>query len=272
MSNEFAEHGALPATLPDSTVPLATPSFTGTKGTRIVPKRRFQRGTFVKRNGQWIGMWRVDVLQPDGTIKREQRSKTFVGLSERAARAAFQPILDSVNVANRATPPVPKRTAALRAVIHEWREQVAGTLKPSTRKTAESHLRRHIEPMLGDCALPELTTKRLQSLVTALSTARMANGKERTRKTIENILLTLSSIVSTARAWGYAIPKVSLSELSLPQDTPKKARFFVLQDMQLIVRAAGEPLSTICFLLSATGMRSEKCSRSACRTWTFIAS
>src|SRR5215469_16231981 len=77
--------------------------------------------------------------------------------------------------------------------------------------------------MLGDCALPELTTKRLQSLVTALSTARMANGKERTRKAIENILLTLSSIVSTARAWGYAIPKVSISELSLPQDRPKKA-------------------------------------------------
>ena len=35
-------------------------------------------------------MWRVDVLQTDGTIKREQRGKTFTGLSERAARQAFQ--------------------------------------------------------------------------------------------------------------------------------------------------------------------------------------
>ena len=177
MSNKFAEHGALPAPLPDSTVPHATPSFTGTKGTRIVPKRRFQKGTFVKRNGHWVGMWRVDVLQPDGTIKREQRSKTFVDLSERAARAAFQPILDSVNAASGATSPVPKRTATLSAVIREWLEQVADTLKPSTRKTAESHLRRHIEPMLGDCALPELTTKRLQSFATALSTTRLANGR-----------------------------------------------------------------------------------------------
>jgi len=200
-------------------------------------------------------MWRVDVLQSDGTIKREQRSKAFVGLSERAARAAFQPILDSVNAANGATPPVPKRTATLSAVIREWREQVAGNLKPSTRKTAQSHLRRHIEPMLGDCALPELTTKRLQSFVTALSTTRMPNGKERTRKTIENILLTLSSIVSTARAWGYAIPTVSLSDLSLPQDTPRQSQFFVLRDMRRIVRAADEPLGTICFLLSVTGMR-----------------
>jgi integrase len=255
MSNEFGENGGLPAELPDSTVSLATPSFTGTKGIRIVPKRRFQKGTFVKRNGHWVGMWRVDVLQLDGTIRREQRSKTFVGLSERAARAAFQPILDSVNAASGATPPVPKRTATLNAVIREWREQVAGTLKPSTRKTAQSHLRRHIEPMLGDCALPELTTKRLQSFVTTLATTRMANGKERTRKTIENILLTLSSIVSTARAWGYTIPTVSLSDLCLPQDTPRQSRFFVLRDLRRIVRAADEPLGAICFLLSVTGMR-----------------
>ena len=97
----------LPDPAPNSTVPLATP-FTCTKGTRIVPKRRFQKGTFVKRNGQWVGMWRVDVLQPDGTIKREQRSKTFVGLSEQTTRAAFRSILDSMHAASGATPPVPQ--------------------------------------------------------------------------------------------------------------------------------------------------------------------
>jgi hypothetical protein len=88
-------------------LPRATPSVSGTKS-GPVPKRRFQKGTFVKRGNNWVGMWRVDVLQPDGTTKREQRSQTFIGLSERAARAAFQPILDAVNAANQATPPVPK--------------------------------------------------------------------------------------------------------------------------------------------------------------------
>ena len=82
------------------TVPLATPFSTGKRG--IVPKRRFQTGTFVKRGENWIGMWRIDVTQSDGSIKREQRSKTFVGMSERAARAAFQPILDAVNKAGGA--------------------------------------------------------------------------------------------------------------------------------------------------------------------------
>jgi hypothetical protein len=89
------------------TLSLATPSISGTKR-GSVPKRRFQRGTFIKRGHNWVGMWRVDTLQLDGTVKQEQRSKTFVGLSERAARFAFQPILDAVNATSQATLPVPK--------------------------------------------------------------------------------------------------------------------------------------------------------------------
>jgi integrase len=195
-------------------------------------------------------MWRIDVSQTDGTFKREQRSKTFVGLSERAARAAFQPILDAVNKASGAVAPVPKSAETLNRLIDEWREQIAMSLKPSTRKAAESHLRCHIKPSLGDCALSELTAKRLQAFVT-----RMSNGK-RTRKTIENILLTLSSILSTARDWGYDVPKVSLSDLSLPQDTPReRVHCFTLDEMRRIVKAAAEPMSTICLILSLTGMR-----------------
>jgi integrase len=230
-----------------ATVSLATPFSTGKRG--IVPKRRFQTGTFVKRGENWIGMWRIDVTQSDGTFKREQRSKTFVGMSERAARAAFQPILDAVNKAGGAVAPVPKGAATLNSLITEWREQVAKDLKPSTQKATESHLRCHIIPSLGDCVFPELTAKRLQGFVTGLS-----NGT-RTRKTIENVLLTLSSVLSTARTWGYDIPKVSLSALSLPQATPHEVHCFTLDEMRRIVRTADEPISTICFILSATGMR-----------------
>lgn len=214
-----------------------------------MPKRRFQRGTFVKRNGKWVGMWRVDVLQEDGTIKREQRSKTFAGLSERAAHAAFQPILDAVNAASGATPPIPKNTAILIKLIDEWQEQVAPNLKPSTRKSAKSHLRKHIIPRLGECGLPDLTAKQLQAFVTTLAAG------NRTRKTIENILLTLSSILSAGRTWGYSIPRVSLSDLSLPQETARAVRCYALGEMRKIISSADEPLASICFLLSVTGMR-----------------
>jgi integrase len=233
---------------PCGTLLSATPSIAGTKR-GPVPKRRFQRGTFVKRADNWVGMWRVDTLQPDGTTKREQRCQTFLGLSERAARAAFQPILDAVNAANHATPPVPKTSDTVKKAVEEWREHAAASLKPSTRRSAESHLRRHILPLLGGSPLADLTIKRMQTFATTL-----AAGK-RTAKTIENILLTLSSILGSARKWGYKVPEVSLSDLSVPQKVKAKPRCYNADEMKRIVSSADEPLGTICFVLCCTGMR-----------------
>jgi integrase len=183
------------------------------------------------------------------TMKREQRSQTFVGLSERAARAAFQPILDAVNAANQATPPVPKTSDTVAKAVVEWREHAAISLKPSTRRSVESHLRRHILPLLGDFPLTELTVKKMQTFVTTLS-----SGK-RTAKTIENILLTLPSIMSSARKWSYRVPEVSLSDLSLPRKVKAKPRCYSEDDMIRIISSADEPLGTICFGLCSTGMR-----------------
>jgi hypothetical protein len=222
-SNAFTSSSSQTASLPSSPIesilPSATPSIAGTKR-GPVPKRRFQKGTFVKRGNNWVGTWRVDTLQPDGTTKREQRSRTFTGLSERAARAVFQPILDAVNAANHATPPVPKTSDTVAKAVSEWREHVAETLKPSSRRSAESHLRRHILPLLGDCPLADLTVKNMQAFVTTL-----ASG-QRTAKTIENVLLTLFSILSSARKWGYRVPTVVISDLSLPRKVKAKPRVY----------------------------------------------
>src|SRR4030095_9937695 len=154
-TSSSSQTASLPSSPIESILPSATPSIAGTKR-GIVPKRRFQKETFVKRGENRVGMWRVDTLQPDGSVRREQRSPTFLGLSERAARAAFQPILDVVNAANHATPPVPKTSDTVAIAVSEWREHVAETLKPSSRRSAESHLRRHILPLLGECPLGDL--------------------------------------------------------------------------------------------------------------------
>src|SRR4030095_1644943 len=51
--------------------------------------------------------------------------------------------------------------------VSEWREHAAAALKPSTRRSAESHLRRHILPLLGECPLADLTVKKMQTFVFA---------------------------------------------------------------------------------------------------------
>lgn len=137
----------------------------------------------------------MDVLQSDGTFKREQCWQQL-GLvdkqAKRAARKQFQPYLDKVN---EAALKLPARTGlTLAQFAEEWKANVAVNLKGSTTRAAESHLRAHVIPKLGALRLTEITTKTVQGFV-----AHLASGG-RTRKTAENVLLTLSSLLKTARA------------------------------------------------------------------------
>ncbi len=98
-----------------------------------LPSASFQlRATLALRSVLRAAAPRVGFSHRSPETKREQRSQTFIGLSERAARAAFQPILDAVNAANQATPPVPKTSDTVAKAVVEWREHVAASLKPST--------------------------------------------------------------------------------------------------------------------------------------------
>jgi hypothetical protein len=58
--------------------------------------------------------------------------------------------------------------------------------------------RARIIPKLGSLTLMEINTKAVQGFVAHLA------GGGRSRKTAENVLLTLSSLLRTARAWDYA--------------------------------------------------------------------
>jgi integrase len=156
---------------------------------------------------------------------------------------------------------VPKTSDTVTKAVEEWREHVAESLKPSSRRSAESHLRRHILPLLGECPLADLTVKRMQTFVTAL-----ASGKRKS-KTVENVLLTLSAILSSARKWGYKVPEVALSDLSLPRREKARPRCYSADDMAGIVSSAEEPLGTICFVLSSTRMRIGEVLALRSRTW-----
>jgi hypothetical protein len=179
-------------------------------------------------------VYRADVLQTDGTFKREQCWQTL-GLvneqSERAARKQFQPFLDGVNEAAEAQPS--KSGLTLGEFVEEWRANVAVNLKGSTTRAAESHLRAHIIPKLGSLHLTEITTKAVQGFV-----AHLASGR-RSRKTVENVLLTLSSLLRTARAWRYACGDFRFADLTLPRESVKKEpRCFTDEEVRRIIAGA----------------------------------
>jgi integrase len=191
-----------------------------------------------------------DVLQPDGTFTREKLWQPL-GLvkeqSERAAWKQFQPYLDAVNETAKAAP---LTGVTLSEFVEEWRRDVAVNLKGSTTRAAESHLRAHIVPKLGSLPLTEINTKVVQAFA-----AYLASGG-RSRKTVENVLLTLSSIVRTAKSWEYAVGNFRFADLTLPREGVKKEpRSFTDEEMGAMIAAAPEPLNTILVIIAILGVR-----------------
>jgi len=196
-------------------------------------------------------VFRLDVLQADGMFKREQCWQLLGLVSEQSKRAAwrqFQPYLDRVNDAAIKLPS--KVGLTLADFVEEWRRDVAVNLKGSTTRAAESHLRAHITPKLGRLRLTEITTRTAQGFV-----AYLASGG-RSRKTVENVLLTLSSLLKTAKAWGYACGDFRFADLTLPREGVKaEARCFTDDEVQRIIAVAPEPLSTIVAITAVLGLR-----------------
>jgi len=76
------------------------------------------------------------------------------------------------------------------------------------------------------------------------------------RKTVENVLLTLSSILRTARAWEYACGGFSLTDITMPREGIKKEqRCFSDEEVGRLLAAAQEPFGTILAVTAVLGLR-----------------
>src|SRR5260370_29706753 len=143
-----------------------------------------------------------------------------------------------------------KSGITLETFVKEWRTTVAVNLKGSTSRAAESHLRAHILTKLGSLTLTEINTKTVQAFVAYLATG------GRSKKTVENVLLTLSSILRKAKAWDYACGSFSLAEITMPREgVRKEQRSFTDEEVGKILAAAPEPFGTILALTSILGLR-----------------
>ena len=150
-------------------------------------RRRYQTGrVFVrgKHNPVFVGRYREDLIEADGSIRRVERSIVLGLVSElktqKNAQRALEPYIAKVNAVDYR----PGRVAKLEEFSGQWEKQVLQLQKPSSKKAAESHLRTYIRPWLGQVRLEELTVQRQQVFVAQLS-------QRVSRKTVLNVLATL---------------------------------------------------------------------------------
>lgn len=174
-------------------------------------------------------------------------------MSERAARAAMQPILDAVNAANKAEAQlvVPKSERTLNDAIADWRKLIAPNRKPRGLQTSESHLKAHIVPELGDVPLSQLDAHRVQEFVHKITPGRSG-------KLVLNVVTTLLGILGDASKWrDYQrdIKLIRISDLSLPPREKAKPRVLTGAEIKKLIKASRGVLKTILVVLALTGMR-----------------
>lgn len=215
-------------------------------------RRRFQTGSWRKRNGVWSCKYRTYPQQPDGTHITKWEHRSFSGLSQRAAKAAMQPVLNAINSENASDiQPVliQKKQRTLNDLIAEWRALIAPHRKPRGLKSTECNLRAHIIPALGDKLLREIDTRSIQSFVNRISIP------SRSGKTVENIVLTLTGILNSMHKLDKQVPVIRLCDLAMPAKVKALPRFLTGAQIKRLIKEARGTFRTILLVLATTGMR-----------------
>lgn len=215
-------------------------------------RRRYQTGWVFLRGKnppKWIGRYREDTLGQDGIVRRVKNSIVLGTKAELPTKRLAQRRLELILARINAPEYRPGRVATVAEFAERWKTEVLAQRKPSTIRAATAHLRCHILPQLGRLKLDEVSRERQQVLVTLLS-------QKVSRKMVVNVIGTLSSMMTTARKWGYVAEPVKLGELALPAESVKcEARFFTPEQVRQIIHRAEEPFRTMFYILAMTGIR-----------------
>jgi len=215
---------------------------------RLLSRRRFQKGSLElrgKQNPKWVAQWREDELRPGMTAPYRVRRKRIIGTkaefpTRRLAQRELERVLAEVN--NPQYRPAVSITFA--EFAEQWRTRVLPQLKPSTQSTTRSQLKNQLAYFDG-FNLREIQPAVMQTFVTTCKAS---------PKTIRNAVMTLRSMWSTAKAWGY-VTHDPFDGLRLPLLEKQEQPYFTAKQMRRIIRRAEEPYQTLYWLAAETGLR-----------------
>jgi integrase len=245
---------ALHTLAPEGTV--STEAIESSSNGGSMARKRYQKGSvyLCGKNQMWYGRYRDDVISPDGKTSRVRRNVPLGSKSEfptkRLAERRMDAILARINGLDyKAT-----RISTFEEFVGRWKAEVLTTQKPSSARAVRSHLKCYIIPELGKLRLDQFGVENQQMFITRMP--ERATEKAVSQKTVLNVLGTLSTILTTARDWGYSCEQIDVSKLRLP---PREARYeaphFTIEQLNRILAIAEEPWRTLYFILTMDGLR-----------------
>src|SRR5215831_11058550 len=166
-----------------------------------VARRRYQSGCLFKRGKRrkvWIARWREDVIRPDGSLGRTQRSIVLGPVSEIPTRRQAQIQLDQhLQVLNQGRQR-PQAIKQLQDFVEcEWTPLVLSTLKLSTQRGYRMVLGKRVLPSFGQRRLCDITKMDIQQFVADQF------RKGSAWQTVRNAWIVLSSVLDAAADYSY---------------------------------------------------------------------
>jgi len=207
-------------------------------------RRRYQKGQLWIEGKTWYGRWREDVLV--GGVRKRIRRQEAIGSSKdyptkRLAQRALDDQIAHVNKVSYR----PRPTAKFADFARNWEQKVLSQYGDSTAINYRTHIRKHLVPFFGEYPMKDLNPEMVQQFV---------SGSGASAKTTRNICITLQSMWTTAKAWGYVAHNL-MEGVVLP-DVKRVQRFFLSQrEIQLILAKSKEPYRTWYGLAAETGLR-----------------
>jgi integrase len=222
-----------------------------------VARKRYQHGRVFlkgKKKEKWVGRYREDVVGMDGKTRRVRRSVILGTKRELPTKRLAERRLDATLARINCLDYRPGRAATFGEFVERWKAEVLTTQKPSSARAVRSHLKCYIIPEVGKLRLDQFGVENQQMFISRMP--KRATERAVSRKTILNVLGTLSTILTTARDWGYNCEQINLTKLRLPpRGAVYEAPHFTVEQVQKILAVAEEPWRTMFCIFMMDGLR-----------------
>jgi len=216
-------------------------------------RKRYQQGSVYlvgKSRDKWVGRYREDVIGIDGNARRVRREVILGSKRDLPTKRLAQRRMDSVLSRINGLDYRPGRVATFEEFVERWKVEVLITQQPSSIRSVKSHLKCHIVPQLAKLRLEQFSVENQQTFITRMFERGVS------RKSVLNVLGTLSSILTTARDWGYNCEHIDVRKLRLPPRGERyEAPHFTIDQLQRILAIAEEPWHTLFCILTLDGLR-----------------
>jgi len=220
-------------------------------------RKRYQKGSVFlsgKNNDKWIGRYREDVIGMDGKTRRLRRDSILGTKRELPTKRLVQRRLDAILARINGLDYRATRVATFEEFLERWKTEVLPSQKPSSVRAVRSHLKCYIIPELGNVRLEQFGVENQQTFIARMP--ERASEKTVSRKTVLNVLGTLSSILTTARDWGYNCQQIDINKLRLPpRGAHHEAPHFTVDQLQRILMVADDPWRTLFYISTMDGLR-----------------